>query len=675
MKNALFIAGTDTDVGKSVVSAALFRSLLQRGRRVRMFKPVQSGSGQGEMGEGNSDYQLYHRAVRDLEGIFEIPEPLYDFNTPCSPHLAAERESALIDYDRLIAGIEEFSRREEFLLIEGAGGLFTPLNRDYNYLDLLDQLKPTVLLVADNKLGMLNHTRLTMEALEGRGLSIAALVVNHCQSCGESLQREIGEDNIRYLSETYPDLPIFSLPFVPGIHRTESTEKESAWEKLSSCLEGVELSPAREEIPRKEREIDRDHIFHPYTSLKNPLKTYRVTGARGNYLHTEEGPLLDGMSSWWCMIHGYNNRALNRAVQRQVQQFSHVMFGGLRHDRAGELTEKLLALAPEPLESVFYCDSGSVSVEVALKLALQYWQARGRAGKSRILSFEGAYHGDTFGAMSVCDPQKGMHHLFSGFLPKQIFAPRPSAPFHEPFDPQSLEGVKALLEEHGDSLAALILEPIVQGAGGMWFYHPHYLRGIRELCDRYDVLLILDEIATGFGRTGKLFASDWASVCPDIMCVGKALTGGYLSFAATLMTGQVARGVSEGGHVFMHGPTYMANPLACAVACTSLDLLEKSDWKGKVKRIESVFKRELAVCLEREETVDVRVLGAIAVVELNQNLNGEALQAFFVEKGVWIRPFRNLIYLMPPFDITEKEASELCRVIHEAIRSKRYKVK
>ncbi|MGI2095412.1 adenosylmethionine--8-amino-7-oxononanoate transaminase [Shewanella glacialipiscicola] len=413
-------------------------------------------------------------------------------------------------------------------------------------------------------------------------------------------------------------------------------------------------------------DFDSAHIWHPYTSMTRSLPVYGVHSAKGCELELVDGrKLIDGTSSWWACVHGYAHPEILMAMEKQLHQLSHVMFGGITHEPAIELCKKLIAMTSEPLTKVFLCDSGSISVEVAIKMALQYWQGQNaheglRPLKQRILTVKKGYHGDTFAAMSVCDPEGGMHTMFGDAVTKQSFVPAPQTAFGKTLQADDLTAMRNILSTHHNDIAAVIIEPIMQGAGGMRFYSADYLIGLRALCDEFNVLLILDEIATGFGRTGKLFAYEHANITPDILCLGKALTGGYISLAATLCTDNVAQGISQSpAGVFMHGPTFMGNPLACAAACASLDLINRNQWQAQVAAIEQQMRLELKDAIDLPSVKDVRVLGAVGVLEMYEPVNTAELQQQFVDLGVWVRPFANLIYIMPPYVISSAQLSQL----------------
>ena len=418
-------------------------------------------------------------------------------------------------------------------------------------------------------------------------------------------------------------------------------------------------------------EWDRQHIWHPYSAINSRAPLFTVKSASGVYLHLHSGKkLIDGMSSWWSVIHGYNHPALNAALESQLKDMAHVMFGGLTHEPAVKLAKALVNKMPSGLNKLFYCDSGSVAVEVALKMAVQYWLTKGQPDKVKFLSLRNGYHGDTFGAMSVCDPVTGMHHLFKNNLMQQIFTESPACQFGQPCHSEHLESFRKTLTENQHHIAAVILEPIVQGTGGMRFYSAEFLTQVRELCDQHNTLLIADEIATGFGRTGKFFACEHSGITPDILCIGKAMTGGYLSFAATACTDHVAETICQGeAGVFMHGPTFMANPLACAVALKNLTLLEENHWDQQVHNIESWLTEGLSRCKKLESVADVRTLGAIGVVEMKKPVCLEEIQPKFVDAGIWLRPFGKLIYTMPPYITSKIEMEHLTQSIFDVIKS------
>ncbi len=413
--------------------------------------------------------------------------------------------------------------------------------------------------------------------------------------------------------------------------------------------------------------FDQSYLWHPYSQIPSATPALAVIRAEGVYLTLADGrQLIDGMASWWACIHGYNQPKLNQAIKSQVDQMAHVMFGGLTHEPAIELGKKLVAITADSLRYIFYADSGSVGVEVAMKMAAQYCFEQGLTAKNKFLTFKQGYHGDTFGAMSVCDPVNGMHHKFSRLLQQPIFIESPQCGFFDQWHDHYVAELENHLKASHESIIAVIFEPIVQGAGGMRFYHPNYLQAARDLCDRYNVLLIFDEIATGFGRTGKLFAYQHAEVVPDILILGKALTGGYMSLAAVLTCEKVAHGIDQ---PFMHGPTFMANPLACRVAAASINLLLESPWQNRIKAIEQQLQTQLAECANYPAVKAVRVLGAIGVIELNQNPDWLPIQQRLVDAGVWLRPFKNLLYLMPPYIITKEQLTQITTAMSDTLRA------
>lgn len=679
-----FITGTDTDAGKTVVTAALLRALLEAGIDARALKPVQTGCEPGADGKPAApDVARYADALRGLPAAGDgrpHATALLCFRPACSPHLAARDAGECLDARELAQACRAEAPQNAVTLIEGAGGAHVPLNDREDMLDLMAALDLPVLLVVGNRLGCINHALLTLDALAARGLRGAGMIL--CRTAPAQAREEyLLADNAAVLTRRGAErgVPVLAeLPFLPDLHSPVAGKQESAWKELSALLRdaarklgasGCEASPGRRFSADELLAFDREHVWHPYAPAAPGPKVWEAVSAEGVRIRLRDGrDVVDGMSSWWCAALGYRRPELIRALTEQAARMPHVMFGGLTHEPAVALAEKLVALAPAGLDRVFFADSGSVAVEAAIKMALQYRRATGKPEKTRLAALRGAYHGDTCGAMSVCDPVTGMHHLFSGILPGQLFLERPACRFDQPFDPACFTETEQTLRREAATLTAVIVEPVVQGAGGMWFYHPDYLRRLRALCDELDILLIADEIATGFGRTGRLFASEWAEISPDIMCLGKALTGGTMTLSAVLAGRRVADGISrptaEGvPGAFMHGPTFMANPLACAVAGAAVDALLASPWKENATRLERRLARGLEPCRSMPGVRDVRALGAIGVVETERPVDAEKMQEFFVRQGVWIRPFNRTVYVMPPFITEDADADLLTRAV------------
>ncbi len=696
MPYGVFVTGTSTDVGKSIVMATLQRAFVTRDICVVPVKAVQTGVAQcaHNTPEKNAgDATIYRDALQSLPCTTKAramrPQTLCQFSLPASPHYAAAQEGERLTVREIVNRIHILADQHPTmpLLIEGAGGLLVPLNESEYVIDIARALHMPLIIVVNNALGALNHALLTVEAAQRRDLQICAIVMNDRSGDKNNTDTGIAEDNIHFLKGKFPHILVCTLPYFHGI--------DAQWHEVAHAL--GEVADACKKLWQHSNQAvkhndallawDKEHLWHPYTSATQALPVYPVARAQGKYIELHNGiRLLDGMASWWCAIHGYSHPRLVAAAQEQAARLSHVMFGGLTHEPAVRAAQKLLALMTPlheqtqclahgsmSLSRVFWADSGSVAVEVALKMAVQYQHARQHTRRrTRILTPRGGYYGDTQGAMSVCDPITGMHTLFANTLPQQCFIEKPSCAFHGTCTQEHLAPLEKAFAEYGQDLAACIIEPIVQGAGGMHFYHPHYLQRMRELCTQYEVLLICDEIATGFGRTGKMFASQWAQIVPDICCVGKALTGGFMNLAATVCTEHVAQGICAHDNVFMHGPTFMANPLACAVASTSMDILTDSPWCDRVARIEKALWRGLAPCAKHEDVHDVRVLGAIGVIETKRPVNMAKIQNFFVRHGVWIRPFGTLLYVMPPYIFEDEDIDSLTSVLTHALQTRTF---
>lgn len=661
------IYGANTDVGKTLVSAGLCRVAIDANRPVSYIKPVQTGL--------DKDATAIRQHCGDPSQDRLAVTTLFHYASPESPASAAKKEGGGVTDCELQLSLTQalLGSSASTNLIETAGGPLSPAPSGTPQADVYAHLGLPCILVGDPRLGGISATLCALEALANRRQDVSAVLflgADGIDGNAAGLQEALEKLGRNTKVFSIPPPPPFPEPVRDWLQKPSvARQLEEVYKAIGSQCAGKQNPVSTKMSSEEYAAFDRDHMWHPYTSMANPNPAWAVRRAFGCEIELENGQrLTDGMSSWWCAIHGYNVPELNAAASRQLSKMSHVMFGGLTHRPAAELGALLVGCTPAGLERVFLCDSGSVSVEVAFKMVTQYWVMRGRPEKCRIATVRRGYHGDTFGAMAACDPDKGMHSMFRGMLSKFLFADAPRLAPSKPEEACRLgeisdgfESMKELLTAHAHEVSAVILEPIVQGAGGMRIYSPSYLIKLRKLCDELGILVIFDEIATGFGRTGRLFAAEHADVVPDIMCVGKALTGGYCTLAAVVTTDDVALGVSgNGSQPLMHGPTYMANPLACAIGVASLELLLSSHWQQRVSDIEKQLHRELEPLRDHPDVVDVRILGAIGAVELRKApADPRAFQAKLVDLGVWIRPFGELLYIMPPFVISSAELSKL----------------
>ncbi|MBQ3289714.1 MAG: adenosylmethionine--8-amino-7-oxononanoate transaminase [Kiritimatiellae bacterium] len=623
MGEILFVTGIGTGVGKSVVTGELARRLREAGRDVITVKLVQTGNvGRSE------DLELHRRmmgGVRFPEDDAGLTAPQI-FAFPASAELAARLEGRRVDLRRIVRSVNACARRHEIVLVESAGGLFVPLTAKTLAIDLAAKERWPVVLVTNGLLGSVNQTLAAVDALRRRGLAIRRIVYDWAPDVDPVIDADTPRTLVRVLRQWGIDVPVETLG------RIDVPAEEPAVRKAEAL-----------------RRYDRRRIWHPYASLKDPPPVRVAASASGTDVVLADGRrLVDAVSSWWCVAHGHNHPAIAEAIRRQSREMCHVMFGGFTHAPAVELAERLAAAAPRGLDRVFFADSGSIAVEVAVKMALQYQHARGRFRRTKMLALKGGYHGDTACAMALSDPD-GMHTLFAGMMPRHFFADKPSVPFGGRWSNGAGDSIREAVRRHRDEIAGIVCEPVMQAANAMNFYHPNYLRLMRELADENDFVLVFDEIAAGFYRTGPRWAAEAAGVRPDVMTVGKALTGGHITLAATLASAKVADTISNGRPgAFMHGPTYMANPLACAAGVASLDLFVRSDYASRVKRIEGELRTGLAPARSLPNVCDVRVLGAVGVIEVRSMPTRADIDRVIDAHGVWLRPFANFIYSMPP---------------------------
>ncbi|MDR2735713.1 MAG: adenosylmethionine--8-amino-7-oxononanoate transaminase [Puniceicoccales bacterium] len=663
-KNLLFVTGTDTEVGKTIISSALFRNAVKQGLKTAIIKPIQTGYNPIDITGPSKDIDIYNKAVSDLTNECEV-HCLEYLKAPCSPDLASRLEGHQINPDGLLAKIEEIRTRNNLTIVEGSGGILVPIDANgFTMLNLMTALAGPILLVTENRLGAINNTLLSINELRRNGLVISALVMNqpHFQN---SHSQYILEDNIKQISQR-TGIKCLVVPFLEHLS-SKATMNATDFDPISNLLDDIIFYGNHTEAPQDIISFDRKHLLHPYDCPKNPQPVEQIIYARDCELYTANGKqLIDGISSWWATIHGHNNGQLNDHLKSQIDKFSHVMFGGFTHEPAVKLCENLLEIVPKNLQKVFYSDSGSVAVEVAMKMAVQYWQGVGNRQKTKFLSLAGGYHGDTLWAMSVCDPTGGMHRSLASVLPKQVFLPKPSYRFGEVFDiEEETRKYENFFAAHSQELAGMIFEPVAQCAGGFWFYSKEYLEIFRNLCTKYDILLVADEIATGFGRTGRMFACDFARIQPDIMCLGKGLTGGALSLGVTLTTEKITDGICNQGQVILHGPTFMANPLACAAGIASLSLLSSQDWHGRVMALQNQMINKLSQLNGFPGVKDLRILGSIGVIEMDKPVDRERFTSFCHGKGIGLRPIGNLIYTMPPYTITPRQFDKILDTILE----------
>ena len=616
----VFVSGIGTGVGKTVVTGAMAREMRDAGHDVITVKMVQTGCV-----ESSEDLEV-HRRMMGVESLPEDGEGLTApeiFAYPASAELAARLEGKKVNVKKIIASIEKCAENHEIVLVESAGGLMVPLTDSLLTIDIAAQQGWPLVLVTNGALGSINHTILSLEAAVSRDMKIERVVYNWSPGVPPEIDEDTPKAIARWLAQHSISAPVIRFGYHPPL----------------------ETVPAKPQTANSKLSLDRTHIWHPYASLKDPPPVRMATRASGVEIETADGRrLIDAVSSWWCVAHGHNHPAITEAIRRQSERLSHVMFGGFTHEPAIALAEKLAAFAPPGLDRVFFADSGSISVEVAVKMATQYQHAKGRGKRTKMLSVKGGYHGDTACAMALSDPD-GMHTLFAGMMPRHFFAEKP-LPWERGVDFSSL---RAMAAEHRDEIAGIICEPILQAANAMNIYDADYLREMRRLANENDFVLVFDEIATGFHRTGPRWAHERAGIAPDVLCVGKALTGGHITLAATLASKKIADAISGGTpSAFMHGPTYMANPLACAAACASLELFERGDYASKVARIETELREQLSGAKLLANVADVRVLGAVGIIEVKRMPARDAIERVIDEHGVWLRPFANFIYTMPP---------------------------